>query len=91
MEKQNAWFGMKQYPHLFAPMRIGALRLKNRIIAAPTSPSMISVEGHFTPAMISYLEEKARGGAAVVTYGEGIVHSATGNPIISSFSWMLSA
>ena len=78
MEKQNAWFGMKQYPHLFAPMRIGALRLKNRIIAAPTSPSMISVEGHFTPAMISYLEEKARGGAAVVTYGEGIVHSATG-------------
>lgn len=70
--------GKKKYPHLFAPIRIGNLRLKNRIIAAPTSPSMITTDGHFTPEMIAYLEEKARGGAAVVTYGEGIVHSATG-------------
>ena len=28
--------------------------------------------------MTAYLEEKAKGGAAVVTYGESIVHSATG-------------
>ncbi len=28
--------------------------------------------------MIAYLEEKAMGGAGVVTYGEAIVHSATG-------------
>ena len=78
MNKGNAWAGIKQYPNLFSPLRIGNLRLKNRIIAAPTSPSMISTEGHFTPAMIAYLEEKANGGAAVVTYGEAIVHSATG-------------
>lgn len=78
MEKQSMWSGVEQFPHLFAPLRIGTLRLKNRMIAAPTSPSMISTEGHFTPAMIAYLEEKAKGGAAVVTYGEGIVHSATG-------------
>ena len=51
---------------------------ENRIIAAPTSPSMITTEGHFTPEMIAYLEEKAKGGAGVVTYGEAIVHSATG-------------
>ena len=70
--------GKETYPHLFEPIRIGNLRLKNRIIAAPTSPSMITTEGHFTPEMIAYLEEKAKGGAAVVTYGEGIVHSPTG-------------
>lgn len=70
--------GLRQYPHLFSPLRLGNVRLKNRIIAAPTSPSMITAEGHFTPEMIAYLEEKARGGAAVVTYGEAIVHSATG-------------
>ena len=52
--------------------------MKNRIIAAPTSPSMITTEGHFTPEMIAYLEEKAKGGVAVVTYGESIVHSSTG-------------
>lgn len=70
--------GKEKYPHLFSPLRIGNIRLKNRIIAAPTSPSMITTEGHFTPEMIAYLEEKAKGGAAVVTYGEAIVHSATG-------------
>ena len=39
---------------------------------------MIDLNGHFTPEMIAYLEEKAMGGAGVVTYGEAIVHSATG-------------
>lgn len=70
--------GKEKYPHLFSPIRIRNIRLKNRIIAAPTSPSMITTEGHFTPEMTAYLEEKAKGGAAVVTYGESIVHSATG-------------
>ena len=70
--------GKEKYPHLFSPIRIGNIRLKNRIIAAPTSPSMITTEGHFTPEMIAYLEEKAKGGVAIVTYGESIVHSATG-------------
>lgn len=70
--------GKELYPHIFSPIRIGNLRLKNRIIAAPTSPAMIDLNGHLTPEMIAYLEEKARGGAAVVTYGEAIVHSATG-------------
>ena len=62
----------------FRSLRIGNLRLKNRIIAAPTSPSMITTDGHFTPEMNAYLEEKALGGAAVVTYGEAIPHSKTG-------------
>ncbi len=70
--------GKKLYPHLLSPIRIGNIRLKNRIIAAPTSPSMLTTEGFFTPEMIAYLEEKAKGGAAVVTYGEAIPHSATG-------------
>ena len=70
--------GKAKYPHLLSPIRIGNICLKNRIIAAPTSPSMITTEGHFTPEMTAYLEEKAKGGAAVVTYGEAIVHSSTG-------------
>ena len=74
----RCWKGKEKYPHLFSPIRIGNIRMKNRVIAAPTSPSMITTEGHFTPEMTAYLEEKALGGAAVVTYGESIVHSATG-------------
>ena len=68
----------RKYPHLFSPLRIGNIKMKNRIICAPTSPSMIDINGHFTPEMIAYLEEKAMGGAAVVTYGESIPHSSTG-------------
>ncbi|MCI2049564.1 MAG: FAD-dependent oxidoreductase [Lachnospiraceae bacterium] len=70
--------GIQKYPHLFAPLRIGSVRLKNRILSAPTSPAMVDTQGHFTPGMIAYLGEKAEGGASVVTYGESIVHSATG-------------
>ncbi len=70
--------GKEQYPNLFSPIRIGNLRFKNRIMAAPTSPAMITTEGHFMPEMTAYLEEKALGGAASVAYGEAIVDSATG-------------
>ena len=70
--------GKKLYPHLFSSLRVGNILMKNRIICAPTSPSMIDLNGHFTPEMIAYLEEKAKGGAGVVTYGEAIVHSSTG-------------
>ena len=56
---REKYCGKQLYPHLFAPIRIGNLRLKNRIIAAPTSPSMITTDGHFTPEMNAYLEEKA--------------------------------
>lgn len=72
------WKGKEKYSNLFSPIRMRNVRAKNRIIAAPTSPSMITTEGHFTPEMIAYLEEKALGGAGIVTYGEAIVHSATG-------------
>ena len=78
MAEKSCSKGKELYPHLFAPLRIGNIRMKNRIICAPTSPSMIDLNGHFTPEMIAYLEEKAEGGAAVVTYGEAIIHSATG-------------
>ncbi|MDW2796369.1 FAD-dependent oxidoreductase [Clostridium boliviensis] len=78
MEIDHEYQGKRDYPNLFSPIRIGNIRLKNRIIAAPTSPSMITADGHITPEMTAYLEEKARGGVSVVTYGEAIVHSATG-------------
>ena len=70
--------GKELYPHLFSPIRIGNVRLKNRIIGAPTSPSMATEDGFFTPEMIAYLEDRASGGAAAVTYGEAIPHGATG-------------
>lgn len=68
----------RKYPTLFTPFKIGKLTLRNRIIAAPTSLMWIPADGHLTPEVIAYYEAKAKGGAAIVTLGESIVHSETG-------------
>ena len=77
----------RKYPHLFSPIKIGPLTLKNRIVSAPTSLAELSSEGHLTRENIAYYRLKARGGAALVTVGESIVHSATGksHPTGSSY------
>ena len=67
-----------KYPHLFQPIKIGNLVLKNRIFSAPTSLNWGAVDGNLTPETIAYYEQKAKGGCAVVTMGESIVHTATG-------------
>lgn len=67
-----------RYPNLFQPIRLGNITFKNRIFSAPTSLNWGAVDGNLTPETIAYYERKAKGGAAVVTMGESIVHSATG-------------
>lgn len=44
------------YPHLFAPLKVGKLTFKNRIIATPGAP------GFDIPETIAFFEKKARGG-----------------------------
>ena len=69
---------INKYENLFKPIKIGGLTLKNRIFSAPTSLNWGAVDGNLTPETIAYYELKAKGGAAVVTMGESIVHTATG-------------
>ncbi|NLM20628.1 MAG: FAD-dependent oxidoreductase [Peptococcaceae bacterium] len=57
------------YPHLFKPLKIKGLTLKNRIMSAPNM-LFHTVDGRPTQYYISYLEHKARGGAGLVTLGE---------------------
>jgi len=68
----------KNYPRLFSPLKVGSLTLKNRIEAAPTSLAELSAEGYLTRDNIAYYKLKAKGGAAIVTIGESIVHTPTG-------------
>ena len=37
----------KKYPHLFSPIKIGSLTLKNRIIASPTSNPALNMRLSF--------------------------------------------
>jgi 2,4-dienoyl-CoA reductase-like NADH-dependent reductase (Old Yellow Enzyme family)/thioredoxin reductase len=67
-----------EYPHLFSPLHIGPLTLKNRIEAAPVSLLHLTAKGYLTAQIIAHYRRKAQGGAALITVGEGIVHAATG-------------
>lgn len=69
---------INKYEKLFTPIKLGNLVAKNRIFSAPTSLNWNAIDGNLTPETIAYFELKAKGGAAVVTYGESIVHEATG-------------
>ena len=68
---------MNQYPHLFSPLQVGKLVLRNRIEAAPTGAHSFSPEGYLSREDIAYFEMKAAGGAAIVTMGETFVHEKT--------------
>ena len=63
----------QRYPHLYQPLKVGSLTLKNRILLSPTMMSELSKEGFPTHQTISYYEGKAKGGAALVTVGETAV------------------
>ena len=65
----------KKYPNLYSPLKIGRnLILRNRIVAAPQSQNDIESNGTLSLHNIAYFARKAKGGMALVTVGDGIVH-----------------
>ncbi|HEM45465.1 MAG TPA: NADH:flavin oxidoreductase, partial [Alphaproteobacteria bacterium] len=54
------------YPHLFTPVYIGGLELRNRIAMAPMGVEIIDDDGHVRERVIRYYEERARGGAGLI-------------------------
>lgn len=63
-----------QYPNLYSTIQIGNLTLRNRVIASPSSQNDIEPNGTLGKHNIAYYARKAKGGAALVTVGDGIVH-----------------
>jgi 2,4-dienoyl-CoA reductase-like NADH-dependent reductase (Old Yellow Enzyme family) len=58
--------GRPAAPAVFAPARLGPLRLRNRIIKAATFEGVMP-RGKVTPALIDFHVAVARGGAALTT------------------------
>ena len=57
---------MSKYPTLFSQFRLGGAVLKNRIVMPAMDTSLCSADGNVTPALISYLERRARGGVGMI-------------------------
>ncbi|MDR1571791.1 MAG: FAD-dependent oxidoreductase [Clostridiales Family XIII bacterium] len=68
----------RYYPNLGSPIRIGGLTFKNRIVNSPMAPPDFGPDSALTRYNMAYYDLRARGGVALVTISEGIVHMATG-------------
>lgn len=63
-----------KYPHIFQPIKIGNLTLKNRITNAPTYNFLASYDNHVTREQIESSKPVGAGGAATVTMGSGFIN-----------------
>ncbi|MGH9043821.1 MAG: FAD-dependent oxidoreductase [Acidimicrobiales bacterium] len=53
------------FPHLFSPLRVGNIELKNRIVNSAHQTGF-AAKGGFTSRLLAYHRERARGGAALL-------------------------
>jgi 2,4-dienoyl-CoA reductase (NADPH2) len=59
--------GVKKYPHIFSPGKIGKVETKNRIKYASTETNFNYRDGFVSDKEVAYMEAQARGGAGIVT------------------------
>lgn len=67
-----------EFKNLIAPIRVGSLTFKNRMMSSPTQCTMATTDGAPTRELVEYFSYKARGGAAAVTVGESSVDADRG-------------
>jgi 2,4-dienoyl-CoA reductase-like NADH-dependent reductase (Old Yellow Enzyme family)/thioredoxin reductase len=58
-----------KYPHVFSPLKVGPITLKNRIYFSPLVCNMVTANGEVTREYVDWVDMQARTGAAVVTLG----------------------
>ena len=68
---------MNNYPHVFTPIKIGRMTVKNRIEMAPVMPFLATIDGDASSELIAWERAFARGGAGIVTIGDTPIMSET--------------
>ncbi|CAB4928107.1 MAG: NAD(P)-binding protein [Actinobacteria bacterium] len=58
-----------EFPHLFSPLRVRGVELRNRLVFQPHFNALADVHGLPTPDLTAYLEERAWGGAGLIVDG----------------------
>ncbi len=53
-------------PHLFSPIKVGSIELKNRVVLAPTDVGLHGAQGEVSERYIDFLVERARGEAGLL-------------------------
>src|SRR3989442_13079573 len=75
---------MSSYPHLFSPLRIGNVTIRNRIMQT-AHVKLFAHEGVDSQRNVDYQVARARGGAGLLITGNRVVHptSTTGFPRVA--------
>jgi 2,4-dienoyl-CoA reductase-like NADH-dependent reductase (Old Yellow Enzyme family)/NADPH-dependent 2,4-dienoyl-CoA reductase/sulfur reductase-like enzyme len=69
---------MSNYTHIFKPLKVGQITVKNRIEVAPAMPFLATSDCDVSAELIEWEKAFARGGAGIVTVGD--------SPIIDSLA-----
>ncbi len=75
-----------RYPHVFAPLKVGNLTLKNRIQFTPMVCCLNTSNGEVTGEYVEFLGMQARTGASLVTIGATSVDHETGSDCFGEIS-----
>ena len=67
------------FPNLTSSVKVGTLKLKNRMCSAPMGFPDLTEDGCLTEGAIAFYERKAKGGAAIVTVSEALPDYENGN------------
>ena len=67
----------RDYPNLCKPLDLCGLTLRNRMCSAPLGATDIDPVGSPGPRTLGFYEARAKGGAAIVTVSELVVHPET--------------
>ncbi len=68
---------MEPYRHVFSPIRIGNMEVKNRIEQAPML-TIVDHSGFITKELIEFYRQFAKGGVGIVTVGDSTVDPVLG-------------
>jgi len=63
------------FPHLFRPLQVGSVVLKNRIVSTGHDTMMVE-DGNVTDRLIAYHESRAAGGVGLIVVQVGGVHDS---------------
>ncbi len=75
-----------RYPHVFSPIQIGPVRLKNRLGFAPMVCNKCTMDGTVTDSMVEFVYNQATTGVSYVTIGDTQVDDDLGGAFMATLN-----
>ena len=72
---------MPELKHLFSPITLGKMTVKNRLVMPPMSINFgVDEDGYVTDQKTDYLAQRSAGGTGMIVVGGGAIHPKRSGP-----------